>query len=66
MCILEEVDQRLLQLRGIEAADAISGLQYIGKFHLRTQLADEALPHNGRVTRCGQLGEACVVADEAF
>jgi hypothetical protein len=64
--VLQQVEQALLELRGIDAGDAGIARAFVHELDLRAQLREEARPLDRLQPRRRQLGEARVVADETF
>ena len=64
--VLQQVEQCLLGLRGVDADDAVAVFAAPAERDLRGEAGEEAAPLHRLAARGGQLGEARVVADEAF
>ena len=66
MRILQQVQQRLLDLRQIDAAFDVGIAHLQLKADLAPQSLQEAAPAHRLQLRLGQLGETRIAADEAF
>ena len=63
--VLEQVDQRLLDLRGVEADDALRRRARQRELHDHAQPFEQDIPGHGREPRLRQLRELRITFDEA-
>ena len=66
MRILQQVEQGLFDLDGIEARDRIRNLALKTAGNLGLQASYETPPVHGLGPRCGQAGKACVLLQESI
>ena len=66
MRVLQQVQQRLLHLRAVEARRLVGQVAVDAEGHLRPQPLDEQRPRQRLEPRCRQLREPRVAVDEAF
>ena len=64
VCVLEHIDQRLLDLHAIEPARPLGQGLNAGKALLSSKIRDELPPGHGLGSRRGQFGKRGIAADE--
>jgi hypothetical protein len=66
VCILQQVEQRLLHLRRVDASVQLRRALFEGEGDLLAQAFEEGGPIHGLQLRLRQLGKARIAADEAL